>query len=129
MGIAVTDLAAACDRYVRLLGGIVEARELLDEQGVEAIALRLGSGRVELLGALTADTPVGRFLARRGEGLHHVAYAVPDLEAELARVAAAGGTLIDTTPRHGLYGAVAFLHFESLDGVLTELVEGRDQHG
>ena len=126
LGIAVTDLAAACDRYTRLLGGSVEARERLIDQGVEAVSVLIGCSRVELMAPLAEDTPVGRFLARRGEGIHHVAYAVPDIRAELARIGAEGGTLIDTEPRHGLYGAVAFLHFESFAGVLTELVERGD---
>ena len=128
LGIAVTDLAAACDRYTQLLGGSVEARERLEDQGVEAVSVVLGAGRVELMSPLAEDTPVGRFLVRHGDGLHHVAYSVADLRAELARIAAAGGTLIDTEPRHGLYGAVAFLHFESFAGVLTELVERGDHH-
>ena len=128
LGIAVADLASACDRYTRLLGGSLEARERLEDQGVEAISILLGTGRVELLAPLAEDTPVGRFLVRHGEGVHHVAYAVPDIRAELARISAAGGTLVDTEPRHGLYGAVAFLNFESFAGVLTELVERGDHH-
>jgi methylmalonyl-CoA/ethylmalonyl-CoA epimerase len=80
-------------------------------------------GRIELLAPLAEDTPVGRFLARRGEGMHHLAFAVDDLPAELARLRAAGAALIDEQPRTGIYGAVAFVHHSSLGGVLSELVQ------
>jgi methylmalonyl-CoA/ethylmalonyl-CoA epimerase len=124
VGIAVRDLGEALGRYERLFGATVEARERVEEQGVEALALLLGeNGRVELLAPLGEDTPVGRFLARRGEGMHHLAFAVADLPAELARLRAAGATLIDERPRTGIYGAVAFVHHESLGGVLSELVQ------
>jgi methylmalonyl-CoA/ethylmalonyl-CoA epimerase len=124
VGVAVRDLEAARDRYERLLGARVEARERLDEQGVEALALVLGeSGRVELLAPLADDTPVGRFIARRGEGMHHLAFGVDDLPAELARLRACGATLIDERPRSGIYGAVAFVHHSSFGGVLSELVQ------
>jgi methylmalonyl-CoA epimerase len=124
VGIAVRDIEGARERYERLFGARVEARERVEEQGVEAIALLLGDeGRVELLAPLGEDTPVGRFLARRGEGMHHLAFAVADLPAELAGLRAAGATLIDERPRSGIYGAVAFVHHESLGGVLSELVQ------
>jgi methylmalonyl-CoA/ethylmalonyl-CoA epimerase len=124
VGIAVRDLAAALARYERLYGAEVEARERVEEQGVEALALLLGEqGRVELLAPLADDTPVGRFLARRGEGMHHLAFAVADLPAELARLRAAGATLIDEQPRSGIYGDMAFVHHESLGGVLSELIQ------
>ena len=124
VGIAVRDLEGAVERYERLFGARVEARERMEEQGVEAAALLLGrEGRVELVAPLGDDTPVGRFLARRGEGMHHLAFAVADLPAELASLRAAGATLIDETPRTGIYGAVAFVHHESLGGVLSELVQ------
>jgi methylmalonyl-CoA/ethylmalonyl-CoA epimerase len=124
VGVAVRDLEQARARYERLLGARVEARERVADQGVEALALLLGDGgRVELLAPLAEDTPVGRFLARRGEGLHHLAFGVADLAAELARLRSAGATLIDEQPRWGIYGAVAFMHFESLGGVLSELVQ------
>ncbi len=124
VGIAVRDLATARARYQRLFGARVEAHERIEEQGVEALALLLGeSGRVELLAPLAEDTPVGRFLARRGEGMHHLAFGVDDLPAELGRLQAAGATLIDEHPRSGIYGAVAFVHHESLGGVLSELVQ------
>jgi methylmalonyl-CoA/ethylmalonyl-CoA epimerase len=124
VGIAVRDLAAAHERYERLYGASVEARERVDEQGVDALALLLGEqGQVELLAPLAADTPVGRFLARRGEGMHHLAFAVADLPAELARLRAEGATLIDERPRSGIYGDMAFVHHESLGGVLSELIQ------
>ncbi len=124
VGIAVRDLAAAHDRYARLYGAVVEARERVEDQGVDALALLLGEqGRVELLAPLADDTPVGRFLARRGEGMHHLAFAVADLPAELARLRAAGATLIDEQPRAGIYGDMAFVHHESLGGVLSELIQ------
>jgi methylmalonyl-CoA/ethylmalonyl-CoA epimerase len=124
VGIAVRDLEQARARYERLFGARVEARERVEEQGVEALALLLGDdGRVELLEPLADDTPVGRFLARRGEGMHHLAFAVADLPAALAQLGAAGATLIDEHPRTGIYGAMAFVHHESLGGVLSELVQ------
>jgi methylmalonyl-CoA/ethylmalonyl-CoA epimerase len=124
VGIAVSDLEAARVRYERLYGARVEARERVEQQGVEALALLLGdNGRVELLAPLGEDTPVGRFLARRGEGMHHLAFGVADLADELARLRAAGATLIDDVPRTGIYGEVAFVHHESLGGVLSELVQ------
>jgi len=90
---------------------------------VEAASLRVGGGHVELLAALGPDTPVGRFLARRGPGMHHVAYEVEDLSAELARLEGEGARLIDARPRQGLFGTqVAFVHPESVHGVLSELV-------
>jgi len=125
VGVAVRDLAVAHDRYERLFGATVEARERVEEQGVDALALMLGGahGRVELLAPLADDTPVGRFLARRGEGMHHLAFAVADLPAELARLRAAGATLIDEHPRSGIYGDMAFVHHSSLCGVLSELIQ------
>jgi methylmalonyl-CoA epimerase len=124
VGVAVSDLEGARERYARLFGARVEARELVPEQGVEALALLLGDdGRVELLAPLGEDTPVGRFIARRGEGMHHLAFGVADLPAALAELRAAGATLIDEQPRAGIYGAVAFVHHESLGGVLSELVQ------
>jgi methylmalonyl-CoA/ethylmalonyl-CoA epimerase len=124
VGIAVRDLEGARARYERLYGARVEARERVEEQGVEALALLLGEGgRIELLAPLGDDTPVGRFLARRGEGMHHLAFSVADLAAELALLRGLGATLIDEQPRTGIYGAVAFVHHESLGGVLSELVQ------
>jgi methylmalonyl-CoA/ethylmalonyl-CoA epimerase len=124
VAVAVRGLGEAEERYRRLFGAEREASEQVDDQGVAAVGLRLGDGgRVELLTPLEADSPVGRFLERRGEGMHHVAYGVEDLDGELVRLRAAGVTLIDETPRRGLYGRVAFIHPESVGGVLTELVE------
>jgi methylmalonyl-CoA/ethylmalonyl-CoA epimerase len=130
VGLAVSDLAAAVTEYRERFGAEVEAEERLEEQGVAAAALRLGArGRVELLAPLGPDTPVGRFLERRGEGMHHVAYEVDDIDAALAALAADGATLIDEQPREGLYGSVAFIHPEAVHGVLTELVQPRDDPG
>ena len=124
VGIAVRDLEAARARYELLFGARVEARERVEEQGVEAVALLLGeSGRVELLAPLADDTPVGRFIERRGEGMHHLAFAVEDLPAPLAQLRADGAMLIDERPRTGIYGKVAFVHHSSLGGVLSELVQ------
>ncbi len=123
VGVAVADLDGAVFTYERLFGASLEHRDTLPEQGVEAAAMRLGDGRVELLAALGEDTPVGRFLSKRGPGMHHLALEVGDLPAALHDVAAAGGELIDPAPRKGLYGMqVAFVHPESTDGVLVELV-------
>jgi methylmalonyl-CoA epimerase len=123
IGIAVTDLDAAVATYERVFGATLEHRETLEEQGVEAVSLRTGESRVELVRALGPETPVGTFLARRGPGMHHVAFAVADLAAELARLRAEGVRLIDETPRRGLFGLqVAFVHPEATGGVLAELV-------
>jgi methylmalonyl-CoA epimerase len=123
IGIAVTDLDEAVAIYERLFGATFEHRETFAEQGVEAVSLKTGEGRVELLRALGPETPVGTFLAKRGAGLHHVAFEVADLGAELARLRAEGARLIDETPRRGLFGLqVAFVHPEATGGVLAELV-------
>lgn len=123
IGVAVADLDEAVATYARLLGAGVEARETIESQGAEAVALHVGDSRVELLAPLEDDTPVGRFLARRGPGMHHVAYEVEDLRAELARLDREGVQLVDSEPRRGLYGLqVAFLHPDAAHGVLTELV-------
>jgi methylmalonyl-CoA/ethylmalonyl-CoA epimerase len=123
LGVAVEDLDDAVDTYQRLFGAEVEGRDTLETQGVEAAAVRVGESRVELLEALAEDTPVGRFLAKRGPGMHHVAYAVDDLPSGLADLAGQGVHLIDDVPRRGLFGMqVAFVHPESVHGVLAELV-------
>jgi len=123
LGIAVRDLEEAFDTYTRLFGAELEHREMLEEQGVEAVAIKLGESRVELLGALGEDTPVGRFLAKRGPGMHHVAYGVADVRAALADLVSQGAQLIDEEPRLGLYGLqVAFVHPDSVHGVLAEVV-------
>jgi methylmalonyl-CoA epimerase len=123
LGIAVEDLDDAVETYTRLFGAEVEHRGSVADQGVEAASLRVGSGRVELLASLGAETPVGKFLANRGPGMHHVAYEVDDLPAELSRLSAAGAELIDEEPREGLFGLeVAFVHPDAAHGVLSELV-------
>jgi methylmalonyl-CoA/ethylmalonyl-CoA epimerase len=123
LGLAVENLDDAISSYERLLGAELEERATQDEQGVEAASLRIGAGHVELLAALGPDTPVGRFLSRRGPGMHHVAYEVEDLPGELARLEGEGAELIDEAPRPGLFGMqVAFVHPQSLHGVLSELV-------
>jgi methylmalonyl-CoA/ethylmalonyl-CoA epimerase len=123
IGIAVDDLDAAIETYVRLFGAELEHRGRLEEQGVDAASLQAGTGRIELLAPLGAETPVGRFLASRGPGLHHVAFQVADVAAELDRLRLAGARLIDDTPRLGLFGLqVAFVHPEATGGVLAEFV-------
>jgi methylmalonyl-CoA/ethylmalonyl-CoA epimerase len=120
---AVEDLDAALATYERLFGAEVEHRATVAEQGVRAASLRIGEGRVELLEPLGEDTPVGRFLAKRGPGMHHVAYEVSDLDATLAELTGAGADLIDKRPREGLFGLeVAFIHPDSVHGVLSEVV-------
>jgi methylmalonyl-CoA epimerase len=123
LGVAVVDLDEALSTYERLFGAEVEHRARVDDQGVRAASLRIGDGRVELLQPLAEDTPVGRFLAKRGPGMHHVAYEVGDLRTALAQLADAGADLIDESPREGLFGLeVAFVHPDSVHGVLSEVV-------
>lgn len=123
LGVAVDDLDAALSTYERLFGAKVEHRATVEDQGVRAVSLRIGDGRVELLEPLGSDTPVGRFLAKRGPGMHHVAFEVGDLPATIAELARAGADLIDQAPREGLFGLeVAFIHPDSLHGVLSEVV-------
>jgi methylmalonyl-CoA epimerase len=123
LGVAVHDLDEALATYERLFGAELEHRARVEDQGVEAASVLLGTGRVELLAPLGDDTPVGRFLASRGPGMHHVAYEVGDVQAELDRLSEAGAELIDTEPRPGLFGLqVAFVHPDAVHGVLTEVV-------
>jgi methylmalonyl-CoA/ethylmalonyl-CoA epimerase len=123
LGVAVEDLDAALATYERLFGAEVEHAATVEDQGVRAASVRIGAGRVELLEPLGEDTPVGRFLAKRGPGMHHVAYEVSDLRATLAELAQAGADLIDDQPRAGLFGLeVAFVHPDSVHGVLSEVV-------
>ena len=123
VGVAVADLDEAVRTYERLFGGRLEHRARVDEQGVEAASIRVGESRVELLAALGDDTPVGKFIASRGPGLHHLAYEVDDVASALTELTAAGAELIDLTPREGLFGLqVAFVHPESVNGVLSEVV-------
>jgi methylmalonyl-CoA/ethylmalonyl-CoA epimerase len=126
VGIACRNLDAAIERYVSVFGLTVVARETNAEQGVEEAMLATASGTsyVQLLEPLSADTTVGKFIERRGEGMHHVGYAVADVTAALAEIGATGVRLIDARPRHGSMGAsIAFLHPGDLGGVLTELVQ------
>jgi methylmalonyl-CoA/ethylmalonyl-CoA epimerase len=123
IGIAVADLDEGVATYERLLGGVVEHRELVPEQGVEAATVLVGAARLELLAPTGADTPVGRFLAKRGPGIHHIAYEVDDVGAALEELASEGAELIDVAPRRGLFGLqVAFVHPDAVHGVLTEVV-------
>jgi methylmalonyl-CoA epimerase len=120
----VNDLDPVIDIYERVLGATLEHRETVPEQGVEAASVLVGTGRIELLRPLGEDTPVGRFIAKRGPGMHHVAYRVQDIRSALASASAEGAQLIDAEPRTGLFGLqVAFIHPESVAGVLVELVE------
>jgi methylmalonyl-CoA/ethylmalonyl-CoA epimerase len=123
LGVAVENLDEAVTTYERLFGARVEHRDTVPEQGVEAASLRVGESRVELLASLGEETPVGKFLAKRGPGMHHVAYEVEDLPASLAELARDGAELIDLQPRRGLFGLeVAFVHPDATHGVLAELV-------
>ena len=123
LGVAVEDLDEALDTYRRFFGAKLEHRETVPEQGVEAAAVLVGNSRVELLASLGDDTPVGKFLASRGPGMHHVAYEVADVRRTIAELEGEGAELIDTEPRRGLFGLeVAFVHPDSLHGVLAEVV-------
>ena len=129
IGVAVEDLEAATALYERSFEMELAHRETVESQGVEAVLLDVGDGHVELLRPLGPETAVGKFLARKGEGLHHVAYAVDDIDAALGRLSAAGLELIDSEARTGIRGSrVAFLHPRSTGGVLTEIVEPAGGH-
>ena len=120
---AVEDLDAAVATYQRLFGARIELRGRMEDQGVEAVYLRIGDGRIELVSALGEDTPVGRFLAKRGPGMHHVAFEVADVAAALRSLASAGVEVIDQEPRPGLGGhEVSFVHPDSIQGVLVEVI-------
>ncbi len=124
VGVAVEDLDAALALYEGTMEMAVAHRETVEDQGVEAVLLDVGSTHVELLRPLGPETAVGKFLARRGPGLHHVAYRVEEIEPALARLRAEGVRLIDEQPRIGIRRSrVAFLHPSATGGVLTELVE------
>jgi methylmalonyl-CoA/ethylmalonyl-CoA epimerase len=124
IGVAVEDIDAALALYEKSFEMELAHRETVESQGVEAVLLDVGDGHVELLRPLGPDTAVGKFLARKGPGLHHVAYAVDDIDATLKRLAAAGLELIDSEARVGIRESrVAFLHPRSTGGVLTEIVE------
>jgi methylmalonyl-CoA/ethylmalonyl-CoA epimerase len=129
IGVAVEDLEAAIALHEDAYGMALVHREVVDDQGVEAVLLDVGENHVELLRPLAEESPVGRFLANRGPGLHHVAYQVTDVQAALADLRARGLQLIDETPRTGIRGSrVAFLHPAASGGVLTEIVQPAEEH-
>jgi methylmalonyl-CoA/ethylmalonyl-CoA epimerase len=129
IGVAVEDVDAALGLYEKSFEMALAHRETVESQGVEAVLLDVGEGHVELLRPLGPETPVGRFLARKGPGLHHVAYRVEDIDATLEKLAAAGLELIDRKARVGIRESrVAFLHPRSTGGVLTEIVEPAGGH-
>jgi methylmalonyl-CoA epimerase len=124
IGVAVGDLDKSIRLYQGALGAELVHRATSESEGLEAALLRVGDGEIELMSALREDSPVGKFMAKRGPGLHHVAYGVADIEAALAAARDAGLELIDSTPRIGLHGRrIAFVHPKSMGGVLTEFVE------
>ncbi len=124
IGVAVEEIDAALALYRDSFQLEVAHREVVEEQGVEAVLLDVGENHVELLAPLSADTPVGKFLAKNGPGLHHVAYQVSDIDATLEALKRAGMQLIDERPRTGIRGSrVAFMHPRATAGVLTEIVE------
>jgi methylmalonyl-CoA/ethylmalonyl-CoA epimerase len=129
VGVAVEDLDAAIALHEQAYGLALAYREVVEEQGVEAVLLDVGASHVELLRPLQPDTAVGRFLATRGPGLHHVAYRVHDIEAALDALRDQGMQLIDETPRTGIRDSrVAFVHPRSTGGVLTEIVQPAEGH-
>jgi methylmalonyl-CoA/ethylmalonyl-CoA epimerase len=129
IGVAVAELEPAIELYRDGMKLELVHRELVDEQGVEAVLLDVGENHVELLAPLGEETPVGKFLAKNGPGLHHVAYQVSDIEATLHELAQAGMRLIDEQPRTGIRGSrVAFVHPRSSLGVLTEIVQPAEVH-
>jgi methylmalonyl-CoA epimerase len=124
VGVAVADLDESIELYRRTFGAELVHRTSNEKEGLEAAFLRVGDGEIELMSALREDSPVGKFLAKRGPGLHHVAYGVADIDAALANARAAGLELIDAEPRTGMHGTrIAFVHPKSVGGVLTEFVE------
>jgi methylmalonyl-CoA epimerase len=130
VGVAVSDLDSAIALYEGTLGMPLVHRETVEEQGLEAVLLDVGDGHVELLSPLGPETVVGRFISKRGEGLHHVAYRVDDIDRTLDQLRDAGVALIDSEARVGIRGSrVAFVHPKSTGNVLTELVEPAGDHG
>ena len=124
VGIAVHDLDAAVESYRRTLGVEPSHRELVDDQGVEEVLFAVGTSVIQLLGALGPDTPVGTFLAKRGPGVHHIAYRVDDVAASLSHLRNEGVLLVDETPRRGSRDTlIAFVHPKDMEGVLVELVQ------
>jgi methylmalonyl-CoA epimerase len=129
IGVATDDLDGAVALYEKTLGMPLAHRETVESQGVEAVLLDVGDGHVELLSPLGPDTPVGKYLEKRGPGLHHVAYAVADIDQTLEQLKAAGVELIDQEARVGIRDSrVAFVHPKATGGVLTELVEPAEDH-
>jgi methylmalonyl-CoA/ethylmalonyl-CoA epimerase len=124
IGVAVEEIEPALELYRDSFELTLAHREVVEDQGVEAVLLDVGENHVELLAPLGADTPVGRFLAKQGPGLHHVAYQVEDIDATLESLRQAGLQLIDQAPRNGIRGSrVAFMHPRATAGVLTEIVQ------
>jgi methylmalonyl-CoA epimerase len=124
VGVAVADLDESIELYRGTFGAELVQRTSNEKEGLEAAFLRVGDGEIELMSALREDSPGGKFLAKRGPGLHHVAYGVADIDAALANARAAGLELIDAEPRTGMHGTrIAFVHPKSVGGVLTEFVE------
>ena len=129
VGVAVDDVDAALALYRGAFGLELEHREVVEDQGVDAALVGVGEGHVELLAPLGPETPIGRYLAKRGPGLHHVAYAVDDVDAALDALRTAGLRLIDERPRTGIRGSrVAFVHPSATAGVLTEIVQPAEGH-
>ncbi len=129
IGVAVEDIDAALELYETGFEMTVAHRETVESQGVEAVLLDVGDGHVELMRPLAPDTPIGKFLARKGPKLHHVAYAVDDIDSTLEKLSAAGFELIDSEARTGIRGSrVAFIQPRSTGGVLTEIVEPAGGH-
>jgi methylmalonyl-CoA/ethylmalonyl-CoA epimerase len=129
IGVAVEDIDASLELYERDYGMTLVHREVVAEQGVEAVLLDVGENHIELLAPTGPDTPVGKFIAKKGTGIHHVAYQVDDIEATLAALKESGLKLIDETPRIGIRNSrVAFLHPKSAGGVLTEIVQPAEVH-
>jgi methylmalonyl-CoA epimerase len=129
IGVAVEDLDASLELYERDYGMTLVHRETIAEQGVEAALLDVGENHIELLAATGPDTPVGKFIAKKGPGMHHVAYQVDDIESTLAALKRSGLRLIDETPRIGIRNSrVAFLHPKTAGGLLTEIVQPADGH-
>ena len=129
IGVAVEDLDSAIKLYERSFEMELVHRETVESQGVEAVLLDVGEGHIELLSPLGQDTPVGKFLAKKGPGIHHVAYSVEDIDKALEQAKAIGLKLIDESPRTGIRGSrVAFVHPAATGSVLTEIVQPADNH-
>ena len=129
IGVAVESIDDALALYQAAFGMTLVHREVVEAQGVEAVLLDVGENHVELLQPLGPDTPVGKYLAKRGPGIHHIAYQVPDINAALEALKAQGVRLIDESPRVGIRGSlVAFAHPKSTGGVLTEIVQPAEAH-